>query len=429
MQDSVSGIFIDQKVDNIKLRTNKMSIIDKALPIQSLDIRGAKGDIRISAEPVNEKGSNSSPWSFSVANISLTNINESFDDSGKRIMAGISIEECKIKTRESDIKNKIIDISRFSLSGTSASLRINRAPKEGKNKNHADEFAFPWSIKCSDLDLENVSLSLGDYPDKFPSKTTEEFLMSNLNISMSELVLSRNSAGFASNNMSFDLNNGFSLKKFKGDLDSQNGTTSVNLSVETGNSQIKLSGSSDDNIFDLILKPEEIISARISLDKTKISLKDLLFFKTGLNKLPFINSLAKVPFTIKGDIIIQDSVFKIPDFYLSQASNIGLSLQGQIAGGLNPEKASGNLNFGIPDINTEWLTGILKEAGFNHEIKDLTRLSIEGTISDSLKSPHFKLIVKSDIGDIDLSGSLDFNKDSFKLASDLTRYSDWQDNE
>ncbi len=417
MKDSVSGIYIDQKVDNIKVKTNKMSLIDKVIHIQSLDISGADGSIRISERPETDNSSTSSPWNFGAANISLININESFDDSGKKIMAGISIEECKIKTRNSDINNKTIDLSRLFLSGISVSLRMNRAPEVENSKKTDDAFAFPWNIKCSDLKLETFTVGYGGYPDESHMQTSDEFVISDLNLTLSDLVLSDSSAGFKANSLNFHLNNGFSLKKFKGDLDSRDGKTTLDLSVETGNSQINLSGASEENLFDIISEPGKIKSLSISLSKTRISIVDLLFFNPGLGKLPAINFLKKDPFTIKGDLILLDSVIRMPDFSVYQASNIGVSMQGQIIGGINPRKARVNLKFRVPDINTLWLTGILKEVGFDNEITDFTSLSVEGTVSDTFKSPHFTLNVISNIGNIDLSGSLDYNNDSFKLNS------------
>ena len=51
MVDSVERIYIDQEVGSLILNINEMSIIDKSILVQSLDLNGATGNIKISTNP------------------------------------------------------------------------------------------------------------------------------------------------------------------------------------------------------------------------------------------------------------------------------------------------------------------------------------------------------------------------------------------
>jgi len=49
MIDSVAGIYIDQEIGSLNLKTHEMSIIDKAMLVHTLNIEGASGNIKISS--------------------------------------------------------------------------------------------------------------------------------------------------------------------------------------------------------------------------------------------------------------------------------------------------------------------------------------------------------------------------------------------
>ena len=87
MVDSVAGIYIDQEIGSLNLTTKKMSISDKAILVQSLDINGASGNIKISTKPEVNKSATPSQWDLGLTNLSLKDINIIFDDAGPKINA------------------------------------------------------------------------------------------------------------------------------------------------------------------------------------------------------------------------------------------------------------------------------------------------------------------------------------------------------
>ena len=123
------------------------------------------------------------------------------------------------------------------------------------------------------------------------------------------------------------------------------------------------------------------------------------------------------PFSIDGSIILRDSAVSLSAVSVSQTNNFSFTAEGKIKNIFQPEESNGTVQFGIPEINTLWLTEILEEIGLKEKIPDFSILSIEGNLSDLLMSPNFMLKIDSDLGKIDLSGSFDFNKDSFNLVS------------
>ncbi len=417
MVDSVAGIYIDQEVGGLHLKTNKMSIIENTILLQTLDINGASGHIKISTKPEVKKSVAPAQWIFGLANLSLKDINMIIDDPVQKSMLNLSLEDCIVKTRKSDIGNKTLDISKVSLSGASIFLQMDKKLGKLKEKSPVKSTSFAWDINTKNLDLEDVFFGMGGYNDGMVNLTEPAFGIDKLDMSLSDIKLSNNTAGAAVNRMSFDLNNGFSVKEIKGELDSRAGTTDLNLYVETVNSLVHFDGNSEGSFFDLIATPGRTGAANASISNSRISLKDLIYFEPDLLDQPFINTLSLNPFSIDGSIILMDSAISLSAVSISQAPNIRFTADGEINNPFQPDKTNGTVQFEIPEINTLWLTEILDEIGFKKEITDFSILTIEGNLSDSLMSPEFVLEIKSDLGNIDLSGSFDLKKDSFELVS------------
>jgi len=417
MVDSVAGIYIDQEVGSLNLKTNEMSNIDKTILVQTLELNGASGKIKISTNPEVKKSAGASPWNYGLANLSLKDINIIFDDPGQRLMFNLSLEECNVKTRKSDFNNKTFDFSKVSLSDASAFLQMDKKSGKSKEKSPVKSTSFPWDINCENLDLENVFFGFGDYNGGIVDLTEPAFGIDKLDMSLSDIRLNSSVAHALVQSTGFDLNNGFSVNKMKGALDSRAGTTHLKLYVETENSLVDFDGNSEGSLFDLMATPESTGAANVSISNSRISLKDLVYLKPDLLNQPFINTLSVKPFSIDGSINLRDSAIRLSAFSVSQAPNISFTAEGKMNKPFQLDKTNGKVQFEIPEINTLWVTEILEEVGFEKNIPDFSILTLEGNLSDSLMSPKFLLKIDSDIGNIDLSGAFDFNKDSFKLVS------------
>ena len=75
------------------------------------------------------------------------------------------------------------------------------------------------------------------------------------------------------------------------------------------------------------------------------------------------------------------------------------------------------MKINIDDIDNSWLRKVLQEVQPGVSVPDYKVLSLEGAISDSLRSPDFSIKLKSDLGKIDLEGSIDFGHDKFSVKS------------
>ena len=418
MQDSISGLNIDQKIGEIKVEISKMSLPDRTIFISSLEIDAAKGKIRL--DPHQEKNDNSnsnSEWNLGLGKLSLNKIDQNFNDKADRILMNVILGEASVRINNSDLKNKVIHFDKISAGETSLiMLSDNQQPSPDKTK-AGIAGAFPWAISGNGIEFENISLRTGSYSDSTANSVAPGFSIADLNMSLSDFKIDKDEAALIINKTSFNLGNGFLLKKLKGKLDSHSGEIKLKLSAETGNSVLNLEGSADGNIFDFLKKPFEIRKAGAAIDKTSLSINDILYFKPELKEKPFVVSLSGKPFIIEGDVRMLDSVITLSEIKVNQDHNFGITLSGKVTNLLRFDNPAVHMQFAVPDINTVWLKRILEESGYKKKLPDLTNLSITGSLSDSLNYQHFKIKLKSDLGDINLAGALDLKHDSFSAKA------------
>ena len=219
--------------------------------------------------------------------------------------------------------------------------------------------------------------------------------------------------------MKFDLGNGFSMREMNGNFDSHEGSTRINLDIETANSKLNFRGLADRNIFDIIKDPAGIQKADLSVNNTDISLKDILYFKPDLQKIPGVNTLAALPVTIEAEIKLDGTEITMPVITISQVNSAGISLKGKIRNIFKQRNTTCELEFRLDEINRSWFSRLLKELKPDFQLPDYKTLSIDGTISDSLRSPRFTINLGSDLGKIVLAGSFDIDSDIFSFKSHM----------
>jgi translocation and assembly module TamB len=417
MNDSVSGIYINQKIGKISFKIDKMSITDNTVLVQSLEIAGATGNILIEPSKTVSKSGNDSSWNISLEQLILNNINQTYDDIGEKIMVELLLGEASIKTNKTDFKNKVIDIDKISVNQTSAIVRIGKKPGSQDVKPKVNPGKFPWDIKGNDVGFKNVSMKLYGYSDTIAIADTQRFSITGFDLSLAGIKLDSVGSGLVVKQAKFDLGNGFSLKSMKGKLESGSVKTTLNLSAVTGNSELNIEGEADGNIFDLINKPFNKRKVSASFDNTSLSVMDLFYFKTDLRLNPLFVALSKAPVKTGGSILLQDSVIIFSEISVSQTPGFAIITEGKIDNCFILEKASGKMQFELSAINSVWLKEILKASGIKIDLPELAGISLKGILSNSLKSPQFNIELISDLGNIDLQGTYNYDLDSFSLKS------------
>ena len=421
MHDSVAGIHIIQSIRKLIVKTDEMSLAGKTILIKSLEINVVSGFIRVEKSPGKETIGESTPWKIGLTALTLNDINLIFNETSEKLLMEVILGNADIKTNNIDITNKLIDFNKIALSKTSIILRRNSQKYVSDVSNTDNSFNFPWNIKGEKIELQEVSFSMYDNQDPVNITSSPAFGISGLDITLSDIQLDSINAALAIKNLKFGLTNGFSMMSMKGRIESHPGKTEIDLSVETTNSQINIEGNANAGISDIISKPEKTGTVSAIIKNTRISFQDLYCFKNHLKEDHLIQSLSQIPVKIDANISLVDSVVTIAGISVNQPGKIGIKLDGKAYNIFHRDKTTGNIRFTISDINSAILKETLKASGIQIKIPDFNEISINGTLTDSLKSPGFTFNLLSDLGNIGLTGSVDIENDRFTVNSVFNR--------
>jgi translocation and assembly module TamB len=420
MTDSVGGIYINQHVRKILIRTKMMSLIEKTVLVRSLEINGATGSI-VTDPPAGEQDTTHGPgWNIGLTELLLGDVKINFDEPGKKLKADLMVGELDIKANKTDLLSKVLEFDRISISGTNAVLYTDVEDQVPREEKSTPSQNFPWEIRAGDIKLQDIAFSMQKYSESGKDNPMTGFSITGLNMQVSDLEFGNADMNANIEKLDFVSGNGFSIKKMKADLSSHSGKNRIDLSMETADSRLNLTVSAEGKPFEIINDPARIRKAKISVSKTSISVNDLIYLKRDSDILSIIRKIDVSPVSLEGDVMLDNSALLLPSFSISPANNLKISLNGKAGNIFFRGKAAGELHFGITDIDTAWLKKLFTVLKVGATAPDFKSLSLEGALYDSLRAPGFDIKLKSDLGNAGFNGSYNTVNDSFLIKGLLT---------
>jgi translocation and assembly module TamB len=414
MSDSKSGIHMSLSISKLSLKALRISLNERDIRCKALDLNGAEGVMKMAPSMIAEKAKTGSSWNMELLDLGLKDIGFNLQQEAVSLNLEAHIGEGSMLANEMDLLSKIIDLRRFSLSEASITLDVgDRKPKSSESK-EIMESDFQWSILSEYIELANASLILGSEPAE---------VFSGIDLNIKDFRLDDQEAGMKLRKMNLDMANGFSLKKVKGVLDSEGDQVALHLELETGNSRIEVGGAAETGILNIMKHPGSISGASLDFNHSQISLKDVFCFESDLKESAMLCILAQSTIDLEGLMKLNESMLSLADIFVFQKSNFQVDLNGRIENPFQIHDSKADLDMELSGINSPWFYSLLGNSGREGSFSDLTDLHIQAQISDSLMSPRLGVSLKSHLGAVDLKGSLDIQKEHFKMAYALNKVS------
>lgn len=415
MLDPSIGIHISEEINDLKLTGFNLSLLNRSLIFKSIKLKTGLGGLKISPRLIPQKEKKGAPWTFGFRKVQMSELDFTFNQETDSLLLNLLVREGQIRTRETDFANKLIDADIIKLSGAEATILTGRPSESSEGSKKAAPSAFPWNIIIDETDLQKVEVSGGLYSGTETPDSASSSIISLENMHLIDTRLNKNNAEVLVKKLGFKLPNGFSLEQMKGEFASNQESSHLSLEIKTENSQSKLEGRAGESIFDMIDKPKNISNASISFQKTRISLKDIFYFKNDLKDLPGFKSLAKAPIAIDGDLGLDKAKITFSDISISQENNFMLALNGTAKGPPKLKKARAKLDFEFSAKDSTWLRTLIEELDNEGNYSALRSFSLKGSVSDSMGYSVADLVLKSNLGTMDFSGLFDFKKETFDL--------------
>jgi translocation and assembly module TamB len=417
MNDPVAGIFIREDVRKIQAEIRRMSLVERTIIPAYINIEGSIGSIILNQQP-SELESKSGPfWILGLGEINVRDINFVFEDTVKKLKLDLLAGEIKIEATGTDFSRNLIVFRQISILKTSATIQTENSSDDLEKKATDKPAGFPWNIRGHDLVLRDVSLCLLDH-----SVPGEKNPLTCLNINGAAMELSDIRADSLMVNadlrkLEFTLGNGFSIKKMKGRISSDQAVTKMDLEMRTGFSSLKIRGGADGNIFNILKNPSAIQRADLELDRSVIDLEDLVYFKPDIKEKYIERILPSNSFDVKADLQLDGPILKLSDFAVSLFSIANLKIKGDVRNAFAPERTILDLGWAISDVSNIGIEKLIRGLNQGIPVPSFSNFSAEGVLTDSLMSPHATLNITSDLGNIAFSGSVNFSDDIFSARS------------
>jgi len=370
MNDSISGVHISQDASLIKLDNFDISLPKREINIRSLFLDNAMGSVHLTPRlkpPETRKGP---PWNLGFDKLAMEDMDFGFSRAVDSLDIRTIIGKGSVRANVFDLVSRTVDIEKISLD--KSMLAIN-----GRRVFH-------------EIDLQTEDLRLDE-----------------------------TQAALKLRKMAFEMENGFSLKKMSGELDSNRDKTWLQVDVQTKNSRLGLKASADETYGDILAAPGQIEQATVEIEKSLISLKDLLCFLPELEGWPIYEGLAASQIEVGMHLDLKASSLDVSGMTISQERNFSIKLGGNIQKVFNLADATGDMHLSVSGLNQVWLEELATASGISHPFPDLSDLKLEGNLSDSLVSPEISLTLVSQRGNMDVIGSLDIQKKLFALGYSL----------
>jgi len=423
MLDSLSGVYIVQDISGLKLKKFSVSLSDREILANTLELENATGNIILGADQEGEKERKEKglPWNYSLLNLSLEDINFAYSDSSEGFRLETILGEGKIRANEMDMQTRTIDIRKISLARSSTILFTGNPSQKSETSGETAHEKFQWNIRSKAIDLEDVNFEVGREYKPYTDSLENKFKVSGLNMKLNELLLDEEHAGVDIKKLGFTIENGFTVKDIQGKLNSDPLNTELRIGLKTDHSILNLEGSAEESLFGLVSNPGEIAKARLAISETELGLEDISFFIPDLQDQSYYKTLTGKPYSIGGELDIAKSTYSFSRLTLSQDKSFVIRLEGSTENPLLFSEPIVNLNIGISDIDMNWLKDLLGAFGMENRLCELKSLSLQSTISEAYISPDFQIELKSSLGNLEASGTIDFKSDSFLIRSSFDR--------
>ncbi len=418
MNDSAGGIFVRQDIGLIKFVTRKMSLIKHTLVAKTLRIEEATGSVVLTKSESEEASEPGSQWNIGIEDFTADRVNFIFDDKANRQKLDLLGSEIEFRARKTDLTGKVLDIRQISVSKTSAVLYLDKTADQVTSKT-TETGPFDWDINCGKIIFQDVSLQMLKYSDTAEYDKLSGYSVIGMGMNLSELTVNRTIMKAALRDVRFDLGNGFSVKNMKLNLDSRPGSALIDVDLQTGNSRLVLEGLADGDLQGIISDPAELRNAHLTLQRSEISAADLFYFRPELKKIALSGLLEKSPFKVKGRLDLAGTAATLTSLSIAQIPGFRAEVSGTIGNVINLRNSTCNLKTVIGEADTIWLKGVMQAIAPGLYIPDFKSFDLQASVSDSLMTPRFDMRFKSDLGSLELNGSLNLHSDRFSMKASI----------
>ncbi|MFL9843381.1 translocation/assembly module TamB domain-containing protein [Flavobacterium sp. ST-119] len=358
-------------------------------------------EISKSTQKVAEDASSKPDLKLSLKNISIANIEVSYDNVGSNLDTGLKLEKLVVKVDNIDLKKQLIALDNLELNGVRGQLAIGTFEKQVQQslpEASPEVASSQWKFSLKESDIKNVAFKYDDMNSPPVKKGIDykHLNITNFNLEANDLAYYPDSIAGAINKFTVREQSGLDVESLKTEFFyGPKGAQLNDLYLETPQTLLRDKIQVSYPSLEAVSTDLASITIDADLKSSQIGFKDVLLFAP---QLADTNPFKDNP---NGSMFINSRVQgTLDNLYISNIEIRGI--------GRTVLAASGRIK-GLPDVKTAYFDLNVRE--FKSTAKDINSLLPPGTLPASIKLPQ------SIAAKVKFKGTLDNFNTSLNLAS------------
>ena len=379
--DQQGGISIVQNLKKAELSFSEFSILNQTIKADKITLEEPDGMVGIwSSETQTEVETKENlAWNFALNQLNVSNLKFLLDQPESGGQLEIKLKEGNLSLKNLDLARQIIETGDIELhqpeivySQTGNTPLPHEQESETPVKIVIPE--IPWIIESEKISIVEGALNFNNATGELGPELQKWLPVSNLNIVLNELLLAPGQSILAIEKLNANIGNTIKL-------------TSGSVSFEADSAQ-------------------------------NINLQTNLAVAEKTERKKWFGNNHEITFNtnIRGSLT---NLLQISAFELKESTGLHFSLDGNISGLSDPEKAVCLINYKTSVVTRKQVIGLLSAFGIKTPLPIFSPFTAKGNISNTLQHPFMTLDLKSATGNLGMAGNYNLNTRETALKGDF----------
>ncbi len=412
-KDGFTGNDIAAAIGSLKIEMEKFDLTASIYEANSIECKDSHVDIlqtnNAGASSERTEKSDSASYSINFDNADLENVNVKYVNTSLQQRFDAKIGALSIDTKQIDLIQHIVNVQDLQLHNSFISYSQygeDKAEKTITSNSTSTELFLPseWNITLTKLDLSDNSFQYYDFskPVKGNGIDNSHIWLRGLNLSAENMMMSKDGIQASIKNLSVSEKNGLAIQSFSSELKLTNTTLHADhFSLKTQSSIVNMDVDAAFNSLDQFQQDYEYIKFDLTLLKSKISLKDVLYFSpTILDSLP-IHLPKQTSVSISTKLRGTLNNLNVSQLILESLTHTSIALHGSVKGLPNIDRATFSAQVEKLYTTRGDIQNIFVDSLIPTSIQLPQWIQLVGNFNGTIHQPNIHASIKSDVGQLE----------------------------
>lgn len=423
--DGLTGNFVNLSLGRFNLDMKDFDLKNNILRAGAITLEGTRIRLRQDQVPTPQppvqkaKSDSSAALLLSLDKLDLTNVEVAYEQSALGQTIRLDLGKADVQANDIDLVNQQIDLDVVSVRNTSLAYvqeaSGKRQPAEQFPVDTTEEHTKPWNVRVGRIVLENNAIAFDDQtkPRMKGAVDFSHLAIAGLNFDAADIQYGSSAMEADLRGASFREQSGFTLRELKGKVRiGEKAAALKDFVLLTGNSRLQAQAYLTYPSLGHISKHYAAIQVTTSIDKSHLSLKDVLYFQPSLaDSLPLQLS---PEMNLRVDAAVKGTLDKLmlQHILFSALDSTSLRLSGEITGLADTKKMAMNIRLERLHTTRDDIQRILPDTLLPDSLRIPAWVTLGGSYRGTLDKASFRAHLVSAAGGANAEGNINLDSAS-----------------